>query len=324
MNQIIKYSAIAISILGSAAPALAQTTVTPHYSMFMYNKLIYNPGYAGSRNLTSVNALYRNQWVGIDGAPRNFSVSIDGPVGSYMKPFRHVALGLSVSNESAGVLNNTNIMAYYAYRIQVKKTVLSFGLQAGASMLSAKYSDLNPFQAGDAALTKDLKNEMLPNFGAGVYWRGDKFYVGASVPSLLENFYDKDNKTVSSKENRQIRSYYLSGGYVFTLSENFKLEPQVLGRYAGNGNYQLPASADFNLSAIFYDRLMIGATYRTDQSVEALIHLQVTKNLNIGYSYDYATKVLNGFTGGSHEFVLGFDFVRDNNKYINPRFINLF
>lgn len=323
MKKFIKQTAIALSLLAPAT-SIAQSTVTPHYSMFMYNKLIYNPGYAGSRNVTSINALYRSQWVGIDGAPKNFSVTIDGPVGSYMKPFRHVALGLSVSNESAGVLNNTNLMAYYAYRIALKKTVLSFGLQAGTSMLTAKYSDLNPYQTGDNALTKDVKNEMLPNFGAGVYWRGDKFYVGASVPSLLENFYDKNNKTNNLKENRQIRSYYLSGGYVFTLSENFKLEPQVLARYAGNGNYTLPASADFNVSAIFYDRVMFGVTYRTDRSFAGIVHLQANKNINVGYSYDYATKILNGFTGGSHEVTLGFDFVKDNNKYINPRFINLF
>lgn len=323
MKKLLGYTTIAMSLLASSH-AIAQSTITQHYSMFMYNKLLYNPGYAGSRDVTSINALYREQWVGIDGAPRNFSVSIDGPVGSYMKPFRHVALGISVSNESAGVLNNTNMMAYYAYRIQVRKTLLSFGLQAGTSMLTARYSELNPYQSGDNSLTKDVKNAMLPNFGAGVYWRGDQFYVGASVPSLLQNYYDKDNKTVDNQSARQVRTYYLSGGYVFTLSDNFKLEPQVLFRYAGNSDYQLPASADFNLSGIFYDRLLLGVTYRTDQSIAGIIHLQVTNNVNVGYSYDYATKVLNGFTGGSHEITLGFDFVRDNNKYINPRFIKLF
>ncbi|MES2477786.1 MAG: type IX secretion system membrane protein PorP/SprF [Bacteroidota bacterium] len=323
MKQLLKYTAILLSITAPMA-IKAQTTITPHYSMFMYNKLIYNPGYAGSREATCVNALYRNQWVGINGAPRSFSVSIDGPVGSYMKSFRHVALGLSVSNESAGVIDNTNIMAYYAYRIALKKTMLSFGLQAGTSMLSARYSELNPYQSGDNSLTKDVKSKLLPNFGAGVYWRGDKFYLGASIPNLLENTYDKSSSSAGNQAAKQVRAYYLSGGYVFTLSENFKLEPQALLRYAGNANYKIPVSADFNLSAIFYDRLMLGVTYRTDQSIAGIVHLQISKNINAGYSYDYTTKVLNGFNGGSHEVTVGFDFIRDNNKYINPRFIKLF
>lgn len=302
----------------------AQSAMTPHYSMFMYNKLVYNPAYAGSRDVTSVNALYRTQWTGINGAPRAYNVSIDGAVGSYMKSFRHVALGLSVNNESAGVLNNTNIMAYYAYRIKLRHSVLSFGLQAGTSLYSAKYSDLNPYNSGDQSLTNNIKNAMLPNFGAGVYWRGDNYYVGASIPNLLENYYDKDNKDVNNFSGRQLRAYYLSAGYVFTLNENFKLEPQALVRYAANANYQLPLSADLNLSAIFYDRLMVGATYRTDKSLAAIVHIQATKEINVGYSYDYATSVFNGYTGGSHEITLGYNFVKDKNKYINPRFVNLF
>ena len=323
MKQILKYTAIAVGLL-SPAVSNAQATITPHYTMFMYNKLLYNPGYAGSRDATSINALYRNQWTGIDGAPRSFSVSIDGPVGSYMKPFRHVALGLSVTNETAGVLNNTNIMAYYAYRIKLRKSMLSFGLQAGTSMFSARYSDLNPYQSGDQSLANNVKNSFLPNFGAGIYWRGENFYVGASAPNLLENYYDNSNKNSADVNARQIRSYYLSGGYVFTLSDNFKLEPQTLIRYAGNADFQLPASADFNISGIFYDRLMLGVTYRTDQSIAGVIHLQATRNINVGYSYDYSTKVLKNLGGGSHEITLGFDFVRDYNKYINPRFIKLF
>lgn len=323
MKQILKYTAVALGLTAPAA-VLGQAAVTPHYTMFMYNKLIYNPGYAGSRDATCVNALYRSQWTGVDGAPRSFSVSVDGPVGSYMKSFRPVALGLSVSNESSGVLNNTNVMAYYAYRIPVKKTLLSFGLQAGASMFSAKYSDLNPYQQGDNKLRNDVKNAALPNFGAGVYWRGDRFYVGASVPNLIENKYDKDNKTSSDVNSRQIRAYYLSGGYVFQISDAFKLEPQALFRYAGNADYQLPASADFNLSGIFYDRLMLGVTYRTDRSIGGVVHLQATRAVNVGYSYDYSTRVFNNLGGGSHEVTVGFDFARDNNKYINPRFIKLF
>lgn len=322
MNQLFKYSVIAF-LLGASYCVCAQNNVTPHYTMFMYNKLIYNPAYAGSRDATCINTLYRSQWVGIDGAPRNYSISIDGPVGSYMKPFRPVALGLSVSNESAGVINNTNIMAYYAYRIPVRKSLLSFGLQAGTSMLNARFSQLNPYEQGDYVLTNDLSNRMLPNFGAGVYWRGENYYLGASVPNLLENYFDRNNK-INDKSARQIRAYYLSGGYVFTLSDILKLEPQALFRYAGNNHFNLPASADFNLSVILYDRLMLGATCRTDRSFAAVVHLQVTQYVNAGYSYDYATRVLNGFNGGSHEVTLGFDLVKDKNKYINPRFVKLF
>lgn len=296
----------------------------PHYTMFMYNKLIYNPAYAGNKNITSVNASYRSQWTGLEGAPKNFSVALDAPIGSYMKPFRRVALGLSVNNESLGVTDNTNLMAYYAYRVPFSKSVLSFGLQAGGALYSANYNKLNPSQGADNALGTNVNNSFLPNVGAGVFWSGDRYYVSASVPNLLENYYDKNTNALTNSKAKQLRSYYLSGGYVFRISDAFKIYPQTMVRYAGNENYQLPLNVDANLSLIFLDRLLIGATYRSDNTIDAIIHLQATKWINVGYAFGYSTSQLSNFNNGTHEIVVGLDFIRDLNKYVNPRFIKPF
>ncbi len=295
----------------------------PHYTMFMYNKILYNPAYAGSRDITSVNADYRDQWNGINGAPKTLNLTVDGPVGSYMVPFRKVAVGLSLSSEQIGVEKNTNIAAYYAYRIQFKKSVLSFGLDAAAKLYTANYSMLNPYNQNDPNLAHNIKNSFLPNFGAGVYWSANQFYAGFSVPNLLEDYYDKtsNSKNINSRE---IRGYYLNGGYVFAVNETIKLQPQVMIRYAGDGAYSLPVNCDLNVSAIAYDRLLLGFTYRTDKSFEAIVHVQATKSINVGYAFDYMMSGLNGYNGGTHEVVLGYDFIRDNSKYSTPRFIKTF
>lgn len=310
--------------MGLMVPSLVMAQDHPHYTMFMYNKLIYNPAYAGNKNMLSLNAAYRNQWTGIDGAPKNFNVALDGTVGSYMKAFRPVALGLSVNNETMGVTDNTNVMAYYAYRVRAKKTIVSFGLQAGASLYSANFSQLNPSQGGDQALMNNINNAFLPNVGAGVFWSGEKFYAGVSVPNLIENYYDKNTKALTNSNARQLRSYYASGGYVFTVTDDFKIQPQAMVRYAGNDKYHQPLNADFNLSFVFFNRLLLGGTYRTDNTIDGIVHLQATKRINIGYAYGYATSQLQQFNNGTHEIVLGFDFVRDLNKYVNPRFVKPF
>ena len=295
----------------------------PHYTMFMFNKLLYNPAYAGNKNLTTVNANYRNQWTGIDGAPKTLLISADGPVGNYVKPFRRVAVGVLMSNEQLGVTNNTNLMAYYAYRIPFEKSVLSFGLQAGGSFYTANYSKLDPSQSTDQLLTNDIKSAVLPNFGAGVYYSGSNYYISGSTPNLLENYYDKNNK-INNEAGRQLRSYYLGGGYVFTLNDELKLEPQALARYAAGGGHDLPMNADINLSLIIADRLLVGATYRTDKSVEGIVHMQVTNNITLGYAYDHTMSALRHYNNGSHELTLGYDFVKDRNKYMSPRFVKLF
>ncbi|XZF16211.1 PorP/SprF family type IX secretion system membrane protein [Chitinophagaceae bacterium MMS25-I14] len=317
-----KYTLVALGMLFSSA---VFSQGYPHYTMFMFNKLLYNPAYAGSRNVTSVNAAYRSQWTGIDGAPRDISLTIDGPVGNSDKEFRPVALGLAINRETLGPVDNNTINASYAYRIRMEKSVLSFGLQAGVSMYSARYSDLNPYDQNDEVLANDIKNRIMPNAGAGVYWSSSRYYLGLSVPALLQNYYDKNEPTYASgKKARQTRAFYLSGGYGLPVNDYLTLLPQFMMRYVGNGTDQLPFSTDINLTAIIYKRLMIGATYRTDKSLEGIVHIQVAKKLNIGYAYDYLLSDLSPYAKGSHEITIGFDFIKDMKDFVDPRFIQNF
>ena len=235
-----------------------------HYTMFLYNKLLYNPGYTGSRDLTSINANYRNQWTGMTGAPKVFNATIDAPAGNYMLPFRPVAVGGSIAGEKIGVESNVNIMGYYAYRIQYEGTVISFGLRAGFKMYTARYSQLNLSQQNDLSFSHDVVNALLPNAGAGIYWYGDNFYAGFSVPNLLQNYYDKREKP--NPKAKEVRGYYFCGGYVFPVNDVVKIEPQILTRYAGNSLYRLPFNMDFNASVFFYDRLM-GGPHLPDRQV---------------------------------------------------------
>ena len=314
------------TILALSLPVAAFSQDYPHYSMFMYNKLVYNPGYAGSRNVLSINGAYRNQWSGIDGAPQDINLSIDAPIGkAYSEAFHHVALGLAVNKETQGPITNTGINAYYAYRIKMDKSVLSLGLQAGVNLYSARYSELNAMDANDELLANDVKNSILPNFGAGAFWSSNRFYIGLSVPNILQNYYDKKQPTyLDGKKAQQTRGYFLSGGYTFPVSEHIALQPQCIIRYTGNGTYKLPVNADINLSAIIYQRVMIGATYRTDNSLEGIVHLQVARKFNIGYSYDYSMSDLGRYAKGAHEISIGFDFIRDLKDYADPRFIQNF
>ena len=297
----------------------------PHYTMFMYNKLTYNPGYAGSRNATSVNGSFRNQWTGIAGAPINYNLNIDGPVGRFTQEFRPVSLGLVLNKESQGPVTTTGIGGIYAYRIRLKSSVVSVGLKAGVSLYSANYHDLKLVDQNDEMLTNDIRNAVLPNVGAGVYWSSNRFYLGISVPEILENYFDKRQADYpSGKQARQIRSSFLSGGYSFSLSDNFSLLPQAILRYNKDSKYELPLNADINLTAILYQRLMLGASYRTDKSVQGIVHVQLAKRINLGYAFDYALNDISQYAQGSHEFTIGFDFIRDLNEYADPRFIRDF
>ncbi len=295
-----------------------------HYTMFMYNKLLYNPAYAGSHDLTTINADYRDQWDAINGAPKTANITIDAPIGSFMKSFRKVALGFSMTNETLGVERNTDFKTCYAYRIKFKSCILSMGLSAGADLYSANYSDLNLYQPNDPNFAHNVKNNVLPNFGAGVYVYDDKSYLSFSVPNMLQNAYDKNEIRIHNNIAKQSTGLYISTGYVFTVNETMKLEPNAIMRMAGQGNNTLPMSFDINLSAIYLERFLIGLTYRTDKSFEGIVHLQATQRINVGYAYDYLISGLSGYSGGTHEIVVGYDIIKDNSKFLTPRFIKKF
>lgn len=298
----------------------AQGQTDPHYTMFMFGKQLFNPAYVGSRDVTSLQFQYRDQWAGIPGAPRTISVMADGPAGSYMRTSRPVALGISISAEKTGVETFNHLRTYYAYRIKFSSGTLSLGLSAGGILYSAAYSQLHPQQQIDKNLTTDIRNRLLPNFGTGAYWYTPRFYVGLSAPTLLRNTYDQYGTRLA----RQVRSAYLMAGYVHQLTDEVQLKPQVLLRYAGTSLYRLPLSADFNLTAIAYNRLMVGTSYRTDKSVAFIAQMQVTTHINLGYSYDLMMNDFTPFARGAHEFVLGYDFSHNPLKFIATRFSSSF
>ena len=303
-------------------PLCAFAQSDQHYTMFMFDKLLYNPGYTGSRDVTSINVQNRLQWLGLGGheGVRSANISVDGPIGTYMKPFRKIAIGLSVSREETNVQVNTDFRAYYAYRIKLKNSVLSLGLSGGANLYTARYDHLILYDPQDPNFTGEIINAAQPNFGTGAYWSGDKFFCGLSVPNLLQNQYDAKEAKTSSRPAQQVRGYYLSGGYVFPINDIITLKPQAIVRFAGNGYYRLPVNCDINLSATAYDRIMAGITYRTDNSLEFIIHMQVSVRFNVGYAYDYLMSDLGPYAKGAHELVLGYDFNHERLKFTAPRF----
>lgn len=302
-----------------------------HYTMFMFNKLYYNPAYAGVKELTTINATYRDQWADMPGAPKNFNFSIDAPVGKYTRLFRPVAVGLLLSNEQLGVEKNTTVMGNYAYRFAINNGILSAGLRGGIKLYSANYTQLDIAHSNDPNFQGNVTNLILPNFGTGVFWSAkdndqrDKYFLGLSIPMLLQNHYGKNtqNNSVLAKETR---CGYLSGGYIFRTSSSspFTFTPQAIVRFLGNLNYRLPVNCDFNLTAGYNNRAMLGITYRTDRSVEFIVHLQVLRQVNIGYAYDYSISPLSPYLGQTHELAVGFDLIRTQSKYLNPRFIRSF
>jgi type IX secretion system PorP/SprF family membrane protein len=276
------------------------------FTQYMYNTINVNPAYAGSRGALSMFALYRTQWVGFDGAPVTSTVSMNTPLNE-----SNLGLGVSLINDKIGPTTENTISADLSYTIPTSDTwKLSFGIKATANLF-----DLDATKLTNVVPDPSLQNysKFSPNIGAGVYWHSDKAYIGLSIPNFLETqrYDDNDVKIYKEKMN-----YYLIGGYVFDLSDTVKFKPAFLTKMVEGA----PLQVDFSGNFMFFDKFMLGASYRWSAAMSAMVGFQVSDGLYIGYGYDRETTSLENTNSGSHEIFLRYELFKNNNKITTPRF----
>ena len=282
----------------------------PQYTQYMYNMNIINPAYAGISEGLSVGALYRSQWVGLDGGPETFTFNIHSPVG------KQLALGLSVISDKIGPVEETNAYVDASYTIPLgMETRLAFGVKGGFTFhdIAIAESQITLVDLSDPFFANAI-NETTPNIGAGVYfYKPNKYYISISVPNILNGVHLDANGTKIGSESEHL---FTAAGYVFDLSENFKLKPHALLKYA----FDAPVSFDLNANLFMYDLLEFGVGYRLDDSFSTMINFQVTKDLRIGYAYDAINSGLDIVTNSSHEVFINYDFNFSSKVSRSPRY----
>ena len=282
----------------------------PQYTQYMYNMNIINPAYTGSTEGLAVGALYRSQWVGLDGGPETFTFNIHSPVG------KRVALGLSVISDQIGPVKETNAYVDFSYTIPVgTMTKLAFGVKGGFTFhdIGIGESQITLIDQGDPFFANAI-NETTPNIGAGAYfYKPSKYYISVSIPNILNGVHLDANGTKIGSESEH---FFAAAGYVFDLSENFKLKPHTLIKYA----FDAPVSYDINANVFMFDVVEVGVGYRLEDSFSGMINFQVMDNLRIGYAYDAIQSDLDIVTSSSHEIFINFDLNFSTKVSRSPRY----
>lgn len=312
MKTLNKITLVLALNLGSLAINAQQD---PMYTHYMYNTLMVNPGYAGSRDALTVTGLHRSQWVNYKGAPIVQSLTMHSPLRN-----EHIGVGLSALNDKIGPSNNTTILADFAYIMKLnKKSKLALGLSGGVNIFQANLNTLQLDQQSDPVFQTNIRNRVTPNVGFGAYYSRERFYAGISAPNLLESNYsvinDANGNTLIGKQQRH---YFLIAGTMIKLNENLALKPTTLVKVTPGA----PVQADLTASFIIMKKLLLGGMYRTGDAFGALIGLDVTDQLHVGYSFDwsYGVKTFK-YNQGSHEIMLRYDFIFMNKKQIHtPRY----
>ncbi|WP_242921691.1 PorP/SprF family type IX secretion system membrane protein [Pontibacter liquoris] len=305
------------------AVLLAQTAAAqqaPQYSQYIFNELAINPAYAGSKEILNINATYRSQWTGLEGAPVTQTISVDGLTAN-----PNLGWGAHIVNDALGAQRQTGVYADVAVRLATDHySKLALGISAGAAQYVL---DGTMLQTGsgqpDAAVPEGKEVKILPDAKIGVFFNTQRFYAGLTAASLVP--YKSDKLLVATPR----RHYFISTGYLLDLGPSLRLKPSILLKE----DFKSPTNIDLNTFLLLNNRFWVGASYRTAMplftnlemkqlgkrnAVAVMAQLYATPRLRVGYSYDISLSKLNNYA--SHEISLGYSFYKKSHgRIMTPR-----
>lgn len=283
--------------------SMLQAQQLPQLSQFMLNDFAVNPAIAGMNDYYQIKTSVRNQWVGIEDAPKTTLLSI------YGKSSEHVGLGGAVFNDQVGPTSRAGASLTYAYHFNFTDEVkMAMALSAGFTQFKIDKVGWNIYNSADPLMDGAEVVNLVPDatFGLNIY-EEDKWYLGIAVPQLLNSkltLIDEDYAIISpTMDGSLARHIYVLGMYNIELDHYWDLQPSVLFKSVTNHNQM-----DIGLKTIYSDKFWMGADYRTNGDIVALLGFIIQDKFLIGYSYDVANSDVNIATRGSHEFMFGVTF----------------
>ncbi|HLD53887.1 MAG TPA: type IX secretion system membrane protein PorP/SprF [Sediminibacterium sp.] len=310
---------------------VTQAQQRPYYTQYIMNNYIINPAVAGIENYWDVKASHRVQWVGLQDAPVTTYITAHGrlkkdpyqsstatgfrakgmnPRGeAYWRDYTaaepHHGVGFTMLNDKTGPLNRFAAYGTYSYHLGLSPTTnLSAGVSVGFTNLSLDASKLNfgNTTVDPAVASSGVINRLKPDISAGLWLYSKDYFVGLAAQQIIPQNVAFSDNNVSLTQGKLVPHLFLSAGYRLTISDDFNLLPSMLIRYIS----PLPLGFDINAKLQYQDFLWAGTSFRYKDGFAAMVGLNLSNTLNIGYSYDIQTSRINTISRGTHEILIGF------------------
>ncbi len=306
----------------------------PSYDQYILNNYLLNPAVTGIENYTDVKSSFRNQWVGIQGAPVTYSFSIHTPIGkadtritptsfhlvgydpindynvennTIIEPYHGV--GLSFINDKAGYINRWTLSASYAYHTPItSNTILSGGINLGLSRIDLDRGKINLGDPNQYDPSIGYNFDELTKFkfesGVGLWLHNTKYYIGLSALNIVLGANKFTN--FNSYGNPFTPNFFFTTGYRHYFKNDLSITPSLMFQYQKDGLTDTHLSCKLQ----YLDKIWIGGSYKISNLINAysgLVGLNISKAFQISYSYEIAAESrLSSYTNNTHEILLGF------------------
>jgi type IX secretion system PorP/SprF family membrane protein len=293
----------------------------PQYSQYMFNQLVINPAYAGSKDAVSAVIDMRKQWVSMPGAPQTATLSVNGPL-----QIASIGLGGHMIYQSVGPATWMAAYADYSYKIKIKNGKLAIGLSTGAVNYTFKTSEMEYKNSGEVLTDQYPGSRTTFDVNAGLYYSSRTFFMGASATHITSpKLYNETYSSASGKTSSLIFNLqphvFLYAGKAFELNENIVVSPSILFK-AAQASISKPA-IDINCNFLIKRKLWLGVSGKIGYGFAVLLQYYINDNFKIGYCYDMGINKIGTNGKSSHEIVLSYDFRIKKAKSLSPRYLFL-
>src|SRR6188474_1721134 len=326
-----------IIILAILIGCTASAQLRLYYTQYVLNQYLVNPAISGIENYTDIKLSARDQWTGLNGAPRAAYLTVHAPLGkkdyrtsatSYSIPGEnprgkyywenytaaepHHGVGLSIINDKTGSYNRFTSTLSYAYHIGLSPTTnLSAGFAAGISKVSIDRT-MHDFNGSgdpiDPATGSAISGELFkikPDLSAGLYLYSRDYFIGLSAQQVIPQKLQFVDDAAFETTGKLIPHIFLNAGYRFLLTDDINAIPSIMVKYI-SGSSKNGFQPEANVKFQYRDVLWMGGSYRYQDGYAAMLGLNVSNTFNIGYAYDFTTTNLNTVSRGTHELMIGF------------------
>lgn len=309
----------------------------PHYTQYILNQYILNPALTGIENYADLKISTRDQWVGLNGAPKTSYITVHAPLGkkdyrtnatSYEIPGQnprgkyywenytaaepHHGVGMAVINDKTGSFNRFSANISYAYHLGLTPTTnLSGGFYAGITNVSIDKSKQDfsgngdPFDPATGASISGELNRVRPDIGVGLWLYSKNYFVGVSAQQVIPQKIVFTDDAAYAAKGRLVPHMFLTAGYRFLLGEDINAIPSLMVKYI-QASSETGFQPEANLKLQYRDLFWVGGSYRYENGYAAMGGLNLKNTINIGYAYDFTTTALNTVSRGTHEIMVGF------------------
>lgn len=285
------------------------------FTHYMYDKLSFNPGYAGLNKSICGTIIFREQWSGFDGNPTTALINVHAPV----KMLRG-GLGFTYVSDKLGFESNNLARLSYSYHMGLGVGDLGIGISAGILQKSIQANWITPDGTpaiDDASIAVSGANGLVPDINFGVFYLQNQLYMGISATHLYAP--DLTDLNISNAKH-----FWITAGYEYGLGPDLKLRPSILAK-SDAASTQL----DVNINVLYKDMIWGGVSYRVSDAIAPMLGYQNNDvgggTLRIGYAYDVTTSQIKGYSNGSHDIMVNYCFNLDKPKPLqkskNPRFL---